>query len=160
MKIYRTSKFDKVLTEALNDNKCNFSPLNAPTRIDVQSLIDDVLNLHFNYDTLQAEESDISIRLENYAFYDLKLVNINQVRDVDSIEYAPVDIDEDNIEDIFQQILITKTYPPIVLDVMGHVVDGYHRVFALKKIGCKQVWAYIPDKNTYIEPNEDFYEEY
>lgn len=156
MKIY---KFDKMVKEALK-NECNFSAFNAPQRIDSQSLIYDVLNLHFKDDTLQADESDIPIRLQDYAFYDLKLVNINQLRDVDSIEYAPVDINEDNIEDNIQQILSTETYPPIVLDVMGHVIDGYHRLFALKKIGCNQVWAYVPDKTTYSDPNEDFDEEY
>lgn len=160
MKIYRMSKFNQTIKEALNDNQCNFNPLNAPERIDVYSLIDYVLNLHFRDDTLQVEESDIGIRLQDYAFYDLKLVNINQVRDVDSVEYAPVDINEDNIEDNMRKILNTKTYPPVVLDVMGHVVDGYHRIFALRQIGCKQVWAYVPDKTTYSDPNEDFDEEY
>ena len=158
MKIYR---FDKLVKEAMD--KCDFTPLDAPTRIDSQSLIYDVLNLHFKDDTLQAEESDIPIRLQDYGFYDLQLLNMGQLRDVDSIEYAPVDINEDNIEDNMNQIISSKTYPPIVVDVMGHVIDGYHRVFALKQIGCTKVWAYVPDKSTYNDPNadfEDFDEEY
>jgi hypothetical protein len=34
MKIYRTSKFDQTIKEALNDNQCNFKPLNAPERFE------------------------------------------------------------------------------------------------------------------------------
>lgn len=151
-------KFDKLVKEAMG--KCDFSPLNAPTRIDSQSLIYDVLNLHFKDDTLQAEESDIPSKLQDYGFYDLQLLNMRQLRDVDSVEYAPVDINEDNVEHNMNQIIQSRTYPPIVVDVMGHIVDGYHRVFALKQIGCTKVWAYVPDKSTYNDPNETFDEEY
>lgn len=150
MKIHDISKVEK---KAVVDGK-EFSPLNAPASIDVYSLIEDVLNLHFKDDTLQAEESDIGIRLQDYGFYDLKLVNISGIRDVKSVEEAPVNIEPDNVDDNMAQILATRSYPPIVLDVIGHVIDGYHRVFALKKIGCKQVWAYVPNKKTYNDPQE------
>ncbi len=155
MKIYKTSNFNK----AVNKVMCNFTPLNAPKRLDVQSLIDDVLNLHFKDDTLQAEESDIATRLQDYAFYDLKLIDVSQIQSVDSVKYAPVDISKDNIKLNLEQIRKTGKYPPIVLDIMGYVIDGYHRIFALKKLGCNQVWAYVSDKTTYSDPNEGYDDE-
>lgn len=155
MKIF---KFNNLFEVAISRD--DYEPLNAPERIDFQSLIYDVLNLHFQGDSVQAEESDIPIRLEDYAFYDLKLLKLDQIRDIDSVESAPVYIDEDKIKDIMDQILRLKTYPPIVVDIMGHIIDGYHRVFALKGIGCDEVWAYIPDRSTYNDPSEDFDEDF
>ena len=159
MKIYKTSEFEKCIKEAMGKINCNFAPLNAPTRIDVQSLITDVLNLHFKDDTLQAEESDIGIRLQDYTFYDLRLIDMSQIQSVESVKYAPVDINKDNIKSNLEQISKTGKYPPVVLDIMGHVIDGYHRIFALKKLGCSKVWAYVPDKTTYNNQDEDFDDE-
>ena len=39
-------------------------------------------------------------------------------------------------------------YAPIVLDSSYEIVDGYHRTFALKELGCNMVWAYVPDQNS------------
>jgi len=136
--------------------KCNYQPLNAPKRIDAQSLIDNVLSLHFSsQDSLEIEESDIPIRLNSYNYYDLKLININDLVGVDSVKNAYVTIFDHQIENNKNQIIASNSYPPIVVDIMKQIIDGYHRVFALKELGCRNVWAYVPDPNS---KNEDNYE--
>jgi hypothetical protein len=138
---------------------CNYKPLNSPKRIDVYTLIDDVINIHFKDDTLNAEESDIGIRLNNYYWYDLKLLRINELSYIESPEDAPVEIIEDNIIHNKELIVQNNNYPPIVVDVMNNVIDGYHRVFALKELGCNKVWAYVPDQTSKIEEDENIEED-
>ena len=135
--------------------QCNYQPLNAPKRIDAPSLIDGVLSLHFDpRDSLEIEESDVPNRLNSYDFYDLKLISINDLPEIDSIKNAPVSIFDHRVQNNKDKIKANNSYPPIVVDVMKQIIDGYHRVFALKELGCNKVWAYVPDLNSKNENYE------
>ena len=131
-----------------NQSSCNFQPLNSIKRIDSQSLLDEALNIHFGDDTLGAEESDLPSKINEYYWYDLRLLNIQQLRYVDSVKNAPYQIERHKIEKNKQLIQKSKTYPPIIVDALNNIIDGYHRVFALKELGCINVWVYVPDKKS------------
>ncbi|MFW6172380.1 MAG: hypothetical protein ACOC5T_01360 [Elusimicrobiota bacterium] len=90
------------------------------------------------------EESDIPQRIGKYSIYRLENVPIDKIKDIDSVDYAPVIIDPGKVDDYEDMIRKTHVYPPVVLNDMGYIIDRYHRLFALKNIGCNKVWAYVP----------------
>lgn len=125
-----------------------------PKRINSDELLERVREKHYNPDDF--ENGDITSRILEYDFYDLKVFNIDTFED-------PIDmitINERNVQKIMKTIDI-NCYEPIITHkgiktVYGNpkedkeIVDGNHRLIALQRLGIKKIYTYFADENTSI----------
>ena len=135
-----------------------YAPLNAPEQISSNELTDDAEILHFESknDYEGWEESTLGTDIQGYDLYDLKLISIDWFIGIDSREDVPYEIDDYNVDDYKELILKNKTYPPIITNILGHIIDGHHRALALKELGVKHIWAYVPNKDSKVENKYDW----
>lgn len=81
-------------------------------------------------------DGDITDRLDEFEYY-------NHVADymIAALNFDSYDIDEDKVEDIIYEIEENglASMPKIVISDTGDIIDGCHRVAALKKLGYTKI---------------------
>jgi len=82
-------------------------------------------------------EGDLGDRLEKYDNYKLEEISI------DRLNLNEWYLDKDYVEEYKEKYLNNKDYPPIVVDSDYGIIDGLHRVNALKESGLKKVLAFV-----------------
>lgn len=83
--------------------------------------------------------------LERYETGVIVLIDVDEIHDHEKINQG-------HLDELIKDIKETKTLKrPIIVDKYSHIVlDGHHRYFACKAIGCKRIAAYVVD---YYDPS-------
>lgn len=102
-----------------------------------------VTRIHKNEDV---DSGDLTDRIESNRFY-------NHVVDfeIDNLDLNQYSIDEDIVEDIIYEIQEKglSTMPKIIIDSEKNIIDGLHRLNALKKIGINKIDLLIGTNEEY-----------
>lgn len=94
-----------------------------------------VSNIHRNYEDF--EDGDLGERLEMYDKYIVKVVDINKI---DTEEFQ---LDDDLVDEYIDKYKKTNTYPLSVITSDYNIIDGTHRLNALKTIGITKVLVFV-----------------
>lgn len=92
-----------------------------------------------HHDVNDIEEGSLQELIEEYDYYTLEYINLNEIEQVHTYT------DEDYIEDYLQMNI--KTMPPIVLgfydDGSYRYIDGGHRIETARKKGLSKIASYV-----------------
>lgn len=106
---------------------------------------DDVSSLVHNIHTTELDsDQDLDDRIYSNKYYSLTEIPINEIM-------SPYEVDYDKVHEYIEEYKNNSNYPPIVVDkntTYGprkyEIIDGTHRLDALKRLGLKTIKAYIP----------------
>jgi hypothetical protein len=105
--------------------------------ISSEELVEMVRKLHLNHEDF--EEGDLEDRIRQHDFY--KLVDA----DANDIKADMWNSDDDLVSDYEEEYKSKLSYPPVVLDDdRKTIIDGTHRIKALKNLGHKTIKAWVP----------------
>lgn len=112
-----------------------------------EDIIDYIKDKHHTLEDF--EEGDIIERISQYYWYYLSEIKIKDT------DYENYDYDQEKVNLMTQNIKENSfKYPPIIFDPLNKtVIDGIHRIRALKGLGVEKVKAYIGSIN---DINEEF----
>lgn len=114
-----------------------------------------VQRIHPDYDDAFVD-GDLGKRIEEFEYYHLYNENLDIL---DEDEWS---VCEGKVEDYIEKIKTEglKNMPPLVISEDGSVIDGIHRLNALKKLGVKQFKCYVgSNKNIAQLKVEEFLKE-
>jgi hypothetical protein len=100
-------------------------------------VLDDVTALHREPDDI--EDGDLVVRVNRHRRYVLMLLPMSL------FDGAPEwDVDAGLVDQFAEALQEARCYPAIVYDMKAKsIIDGAHRVEALKKVRAKGVWAFV-----------------
>jgi hypothetical protein len=132
------SKIEKNLTISQNDILLTLNE--APDIISEDILYQNIQEFHRNYDDFI--DGDLSERIEEYEFY--KLIEI----DFNKLDLEEWNVDESLVEEIKEEIEFNiNTMPLCVIDDNYSIIDGIHRLNALKNLGYNSIKVYQGIRN-------------
>jgi len=112
------------------------------TIIDNVDILDYVRFFH-NYDD-EINDDFYERIVENNDYFILKWVNINDIKNLNDFF-----IDEFKINEYVELYKKNKNYPPPVLDYNYYIIDGTHRIHALKELNYDKIKCYVGQKNLF-----------
>lgn len=111
-----------------------------PKVVSYYFILDLVKSIHHTTEDLY--EGDLRERIFKYEKYILSEISIDE-----AIKYSPFYVDKNSVNDIIENYsdkLLSGDYPPIIFDPDEDlIIDGTHRIRALKDLGVDKVIAYI-----------------
>jgi len=105
--------------------------------ISSEELVEIVKRLHLNNEDF--EQGDLEDRIRKHDLY--KLVDADATRIKEEMWHS----DNDIVDDYQKRLEKEPNYPPVVLDDdRKTIIDGTHRIKALKNLGHKTIKAWVP----------------
>ena len=115
------------------------------TRITSDDLVDYLVDKGEHHQMEDFEAGDIDCRIKRYGYYDIGKMPISS-----SIKLGEFSIDNEHVYKIAKSMRSGEIIDPIIYDpIKRSIIDGNHRANAAKKLGMKEISAWIGDVSTF-----------